>query len=776
MEFDNYVNSNFTNIEDLKSLDTKLDELRDIDQQVKNIVSNKLLNSAEPQPLEQINPDTDKPRLNYAIEKIISVILVITKLDDLNESYDNINALLQEYGEIPVLKELQIQIKKKQVAEIQKDYLLKYQRIENKLAESTSLEDLRSLSLQMDELHAPELISLLDEEIGRRRVKMERELTNLIKDNKWLSKNTVSKATLTSITRTTESLIQLQSIRNVPSYPDTWWALDCLLEPVVTRFHYHFDTPNKDTNKLSKPEWALNFIENFLEDNLPLLNITFDEQFKKVHKIGTYETITALLVPVRNKMNKVIQVINTNLKSEYDNKVREKYGVLLSHLIFELSSFDQRLRNKYKYNPYATDSTEPVMKKWTGLTGDILLDENNRAFESWLEFEKTLAVKRFNQEIINVNDWIKIDFDYQPNKSSNEDGSVGTKYLRPTFSAYGLVKLIENLNSHFQILSIVKFQLKYVSSIQLHLLDLYLTGLTQQHKSFTDKNTKSVLTMIPGGIDTNTKTSIKRETELIASLEKLTEIYCSTKFVNNSIQKWNEDLVFVQLWKMYQSFSSPALELDMDDGLFSSVSTKFDKLLDQTLNSYLGILRVEIKQLLKAYVNTSQWDLSDQGTDLSPSKDLNPLINMLPTYFDIIEKAVSKIDYFAVSNMAVTVISELLYEYVITNNRFSRPGINQLIIDFNYLISSLHVTLLLNTRRLSSITRFDDYSMSNDNNRSYVKVVQAIDVLDSISLSVAADIKRQNEAIDQLRLDYGHGIGALSTAEIKDLLNRLVEE
>lgn len=775
MTLSNYVDSNFTSIDDLKLLDAKREELGSLDQQVKEIVVSKLSTSAEPEVAGRVKSKLDSSKLNDAVEKIISVVLVITKLEDLNESYDNVSALLQEYGEVPVLKELQIQVKKKQVASIQKEYLLKCQQIETKLTKSASLEDLKSISHDMDELHAPELTAQLDEEISRWRQKLEQELRQEVQDSKWLKTSSVKSTSLTSIARVTGSMIQLQSIRNTPSYPNTWWALDCLLEPVTTRFHYHFDTPNKDTNKLSKPEWALSFIENFLEDNLPLLNIIVEERFKKVDRIGTYEVITALLVPVRNKMNKVVQVINTNLKSEYDNKVREKYGVLLSHLIFELSTFDQRLRNKYKYNPYATVSTTPAMEKWTGITGDILLDERNRAFESWLEFEKTLAVKRFNLEIMNANDWNKIDFDYQPNKAGDKDRNISTRFLRPTFSAYGLVKLVENLNSHVQTLSIVKFQLKYVSSIQLHLLDLYLDELAQEHKIFTDKNTKSVLTMIPGGIDTDTKSTNKREAELLASLEKLSEIYCSTKFVADWIEKWNEDIVFVQLWKMYQSFTTSLQDLDMDDGLFSSISVKFDKLLDKTLNSYLGILRVEIKQLLKSYVNTSQWTLPSQSADVLPSQNLASLINTLPTYLGVIEKSVSKIDYFAVSNMAVTVISDLLYEYVITNNKFSRAGISQLITDFNYLVSSLHATLLLNTRRLSSITRFDDHPLSNDNNRSYIKVVQAIDVLDSVSLSHGGAIRAKISAVDELRSDYGHGIDALTDHEIVDLLSRIAE-
>ncbi|KAI5968185.1 hypothetical protein KGF57_000234 [Candida theae] len=775
MALANYINSNFTSIDDLQFVNAKVDALGALNEQVRKIVADKLSGLEGAPSGGETEPELDKSKLNDAVEKIISVVSVVTTLDDLKESYDNVTALLHEFGDVPVLRELQIQIKKKQVAEIQKEYLLKCQQIETKLASNTSLEDLRSLSSDVTESNAPELISQLEHEISRRKEKFVDELRQLVKESRWLNKATVTKEALSLIAEVTEKLIQLQAIRNTPSYPGTWWAMECLLEPLNTRFHYHFDTPNKDTNKLSKPEWALSFVENCLEDSLPVINIIVEEPFKKVGKVGTYEAITTLLVPVRNKMNKVIQVINTNLKSEYDNKVREKYGVLLSHLIFELSTFDQRLRNKYKYNPYSTISATPAKEKWTGITGDILLDEHNRAFESWLEFEKTLAIKRFNNEIMSANDWMKIDFDYQPNKRTGKDTTVSMKYLRPTFSAYGLVKLVENLNSHVQTLSIVKFQLKYVSSIQLHLLDLYLEQLIQQHKQLTDKNTKSVLTMIPGGIDTDTKSVNKRETEVITSLEKLTEIYCSTKFVGDGIEKWNAEIVFVQLWKMYQSFTTPTSDLERDEGLFSAISNKFEELLDRTLHSYLGILRVEIKQLLKPYVNTGRWDsdLDAQESDIVPSPNLAPLINTLPTYLDIVEKSVSRIDYFAVTNMAVTVISDLLYEYVITNNRFSKVGVRQLISDFNYLVSFLHATLLLNTRRSSSITRFDDYTLSNDGNRSYVKVVQAIDVLDSVSSSKAAMIRTQRNALDKLRSDYGHGIDALSNGEVLDLLGRI---
>ena len=173
MEVSNYVDANFTSIEDLSLIESKLDELRGIDKQVKTVVANRLSNSSESHFQKELKPDIDDSKLNDAVEKIVSVVQVVTSLDDLNEAYDNIHALILEFGDIPLLREIQVQLKKKQVAEIQTEYLLKYQQIESKLTEDASLEDLRAISLQINEMHAPELVSQVDQEINRRSANLE---------------------------------------------------------------------------------------------------------------------------------------------------------------------------------------------------------------------------------------------------------------------------------------------------------------------------------------------------------------------------------------------------------------------------------------------------------------------------------------------------------------------------------------------------------------------------------------------------------------------------
>ena len=58
--------------------------------------------------------------------------------------------------------------------------------------------------------------------------------------------------------------------------------------------------------------------------------------------------------------------------------------------------------------------------------------------------------------------------------------------LRPTYSAYGLVKLISNLNSHFQTLNIVKYQLQFVSN-SVGLIDKYYDIIKKHYKEYNNK-------------------------------------------------------------------------------------------------------------------------------------------------------------------------------------------------------------------------------------------------------------------------------------------------
>ena len=138
-----------------------------------------------------------------------------------------------------------------------------------------------------------------------------------------------------------------------------------------------------------------------------------------------------------------------------------------------------------------------------------MLNDLNHAAKKWLEFENRLALRRFDNEIINASDAFSIDHDYQ---GLNHDKEINLHILRPTYSAYGLVKLISNLNSHFQTLNIVKYQLQFVSRIQLGLIDKYYDIIKKHYKEYNNKYSfKNALNMIPGAMvdESINKTNLK---------------------------------------------------------------------------------------------------------------------------------------------------------------------------------------------------------------------------------------------------------------------------
>ncbi|CAK9441590.1 uncharacterized protein LODBEIA_P54580 [Lodderomyces beijingensis] len=800
-DLDGYVNLHFTSLDDLETIDAKVEELSARQNRIKEVTSDKLKprsyvsDSTESQQ-ESLRPQVDVEKLQDAVSKVKCVLsTVIGGSDDnsVRESCDNVEALIQEFGPLPLFVNLHGQLQTKLEAQGAVSYLERYGDVEGKLQADLSLSELEQVAREVDSLGDVTLISKLESKIGDEKHKLVSQQKKLQRESKWLNDSSISRSELTSLSKVFDQLIKLQAIKNTPSYPARWWAVDLLLEPFKFKFDYHFTSPNKETNKLSKPEWALDYVETFLEENLSLLSNIVDDTFKSLHRIGTYEIITSLLHLVRQKITKMIHAINAKIDDDggddaaTDRKTLEKFGRLLSHLIFETSTFDQKLRNKYKYNPFITNFNDPVTLKWTGLTGDVLLDDPHTV-DVWLNFENALATKRFKAEILGADDAFKIDFDYQAReyykgefKGHHHHQLEG--YLRPTYSAYGVSKLINNLNSHFQTLAIVKFQLQYVSKIQLNLLDSYLDAIQRQFEIYIDKyNSKSVMNMIPGAMneDAVAKEALEHEKQLLANIEKLTEIFCSTKFLINCMEVWGEELIFVQLWNMYRTLQADPDHVDDSEGIFGNLLQRYDKLLTKTVNTYVALFKTEIKQLLKKYVNSSQWEIpASQSTDMTPSSELNPLVNALPTYLQVISRSLSQLEYFAISDAVVGIVCDLLYEFILTNNHFSKKGVDQLIVDFGYVITSLQYALSLNSRR-TSVVSGDTRPLSSDDNEMYVKVAQAIDLLDSMEVERAKKLSKTSDSdsgeMKALRSEYGHHLSQFSNADIKDLLGRIVSK
>lgn len=749
-----YLNSNFVSIRDLDSIDDKINSLSD-----QKLRITKAIEEASTGNSEQFSNEE-----NVYIKGLLTSIEQLAKAG--NEAI--VDNMIDANGHLRVLTDLKEAVAEKAALTKENEVLKAAALVESDILAvtgETPVEKLVEISKSVGTFRNSAVGPTLDEElltvIHAREESLTKTLTELLDLIHWLSpKESVSipSSTLKQISSSFAQLIDLQAV-NPPEYPACWHGLEILLRPFTTRFRFHFNQ-SSETNKISRPEWALQFVETFLHDNMPVLELVIGNSFQKHNKIGVMEILTASLVPVREKLSKMVQIINSNIeKSTDDEAALERNGRLLSHLIFETTSFDQRLRKAYKYNPYIVDLRKSPTKKWLGLTGDILLDngEESSAVNNWLNLELRLAKQRFDKEIIGALNAFEIDFEF--NASSSHPSDV----LRPSYSAYALVKLFDNLTSHFKTLSIVKYQLKYVSNIQLTFIDKYLEALQGQFKIFNESlSLKLISNFIPGSVKTDAGSSVQSTiSNGVKGLEILTGLYCLLKFVIESMQEWSEELLFIQLWNHYRNVST---KKETNDSIFASAILLYSNLLDKVANKYEDFFKREIRGALKEYVNTCTWTIDDKTPRTQPSPQLLTLSTLIPAYMSYLQRTLPEIDYYLVASRVCDSYSTVIHEYVITNNQFNKVGLEQLELDIDFLAEYLYGPLLMDPNN----------KYSNADNKKYRRVIQSIKMMQHFDAPTAKLMKRDVDSNDAIRSQFEDRLDCLSENDIRDLLFRIV--
>lgn len=745
-----YINANFVSLEDLDRVDEHINKLNDRLAKLNGVMAEKTSNTPKALP-----------------ESVARVLDSIRSLD-----LDQLKELLEQHGTKNVQDRLQQLLDEKIQIETQQEALIKAIEIEQELDEGQALDvqQLQSCANRAAEIEQFEIRELLEaklkEVISIRKSELIPKLEAQLEDIKWLSpkeKVSVPSSTLKETTKTLTELVDLQAIIGAPHYPDVWWALDTLVKPFVVRFQFHFSQAS-ETNRMSRPEWALNYVEKFFDEHLASIEFLIGDAFLKHGRIGVFEVITAALVPVREKITGMSKLLNSHIEKaneEDDMSSLEKYGRVLSHLIFEIASFDQRLRNNYKYNPHLESFSDAPERKWMGLTGDIFmgsLNNDSPVVTNWLNLELQLAKERFASDIIGKPDAFNIDYEYDASSATPQN------VLKPSYSAYALVKLFDNLTTHFKTLSIVKYQLKYVSNIQLTFLDEYFKALENAFKVFSDSlSSKLIANFLPGSAKPDTTTTAPSVVNNgLKGLEMLTGIYCSLKFIIQHLEQWSGELLFIQLWNFYKSISTNKVT---DESIFSSALEQYTTMINKVFSKYEDFFRKEIRSALKQFVNSALWVIDDENHKNQPSPQLSNFITIIPAYMSFLRRSLPEADYFLVTSKVCDSFSRIFQEYVVTNNQFNSNGVEQLQTDFDCLVSHLSSSLLLN----------DEHALfTNMCNRNYRKVKQSLEMLNTLDLATAKSFRNNAADPAQVRELFENGLDCLSDREVNDLLFRLV--
>lgn len=59
------------------------------------------------------------------------------------------------------------------------------------------------------------------------------------------------------------------------------WAIQCLFDPILVRFRYHFERPESQTNRLAKPEWCFSHILAQVREHAPFLERVINCELEK---------------------------------------------------------------------------------------------------------------------------------------------------------------------------------------------------------------------------------------------------------------------------------------------------------------------------------------------------------------------------------------------------------------------------------------------------------------------------------------------------------------
>ncbi|CAK4184446.1 unnamed protein product [Aphanomyces euteiches] len=237
-------------------------------------------------------------------------------------------------------------------------------------------------------------------------------------------------------------LVQIQlSLASVsPAFGDSelsnLWAMDRLLQPLLRRFHFHFEQDNK-TNDISKPEWYLTHVLEILRGHARFFETYVVPALSAAQtKAGGAGAMTlfihGLLQSVRHKLRHTMPLLLLN-KS------------LFCHTIDEVVAFEWALRNEFGYR-----APKMPNEKYRHALDEFAV--NAKASELWhqVDLENTQNfISSYFQEQNDAWDLIL---------AGNDDQKV-------TNAAYTIAATFDLLTRRFQILSDATHRYAYVANV-----------------------------------------------------------------------------------------------------------------------------------------------------------------------------------------------------------------------------------------------------------------------------------------------------------------------
>ncbi|KAK6505391.1 hypothetical protein TWF481_007296 [Arthrobotrys musiformis] len=466
----------------------------------------------------------------------------------------------------------------------------------------------------------------------------------------------------------------LNQISQTPKYAPLL-AFTALSKAFALRFRYHFEG-DRQTNKLEKPEWYLQHVENLIREYqsfcTEFLQPIIDSGELRNHD-AVQEFITSLLPIIRRKIDSDLPLLAAQ-------------GPLASHFVQETIKFDAMLREEYLYSPFGIDPDD-----WRGITHEVLTINDSDFFKKWLVVEKDFALARY-ENIIAAEDAWAIDYDaVEPNET------------KPTKSAFRVKELLELVTERYRPLQSFSQKLRFLTDIQITILDKYHDRVHSSIEAFK---------MLSSSIGRAVQGMGKQDAESITGLtglERLCRVYGSALFLTNCMRDWGEDLFFLEMWEelgsrarkntvggLISSIASLAsasqAQTEEEGALFDEMAAAYSTILKEVANMIHDLTSNAIREDLKAYYKIPQWQVIDEAEskESGHSSELVPLLKTLSSFCPYLSRFWAPNVFQREFRRVLVSTENYLIDSIVSRNQFSEQGGQQFFRDMQAVWSALH--------------------------------------------------------------------------------------
>ncbi|KAE9076270.1 hypothetical protein PF010_g23967 [Phytophthora fragariae] len=250
------------------------------------------------------------------------------------------------------------------------------------------------------------------------------------------------------------------------------WAMECVLDPLLQRFRYHFERPESATNRLAKPEWYLSHVQEQTNVHTRFLAHTLTPELHR-HREEVHCWDAQILL-----LRGLIKAASRKLAQDLPTLLA--HPPLLCHTLDEVLLFEQTIDDDVEYGSWASadrrayprcvdvfTSSNDVLFSWT--SADV--EYAHRVLSSSLEDEASrndfdFSVSRGKRESI----WKPEDEVY-----GRHEGSVpglDQDLVPPGWSPAALrfVSLLDFLYHRFTLMETEEHRYLYVVQVHLPLL------------------------------------------------------------------------------------------------------------------------------------------------------------------------------------------------------------------------------------------------------------------------------------------------------------------